>query len=207
MDQNPEMKRDSNLRRMLTIGGLIGLGALGWYLIDLAIRSHHDDRPPIIVQGGSARIEVQYKDAKYNSKGEWKERGSSGIWEHQHPGKKPTKLYSTVFPVGGCAGYDDLRSKDLTLTLAKEDDVSKTWKFDVRIDGPHLVVALSNRADFSVTQPDAWSLVIEAQEKDSQTGQIVIVPTNLISVEAKGDSSKKCTFNGKVSFIQTAQFQ
>ena len=183
--------------RILLIAILIALGALGgWFITKQfqlgggAIRGH-DDRPPIIVQGGSAVIDVPFGDAVHNSKGEWEPVGSSGKHRYKHAAGGTSKVINVVTPADGCVDYKAVRGADLTFTLVSKTDPSKMWTFDVRNDGGNLVVDPGS-AEVIVKRSDAWRLTITVQTDPADPS--TLVPTDLKAVEPKGNAAKKCTF-------------
>jgi hypothetical protein len=195
MEPNAQVKTDGSIvRHIVWIIPLLALGALG-ACASFSGRTS-DDRPPIIVQGGSADIQVLFEDATYNTKGEWMPIGSSGKHRHEHPADEPKTLDNTVVPSTGCSDYKAVRTGDLTFTLASKTNSSQTWTFDVRIDGPHLVVdPVSSGVMVRKHAGEPWRLTVTVQTDPMNPA--TEVPTNLTAVEPRGNPAKKCTFTDK----------
>ena len=99
----------------------VGIGilaaALGAVTVSL-MTSGDEERPPIIVQGGSVEINVAWADDTNQNKGNWKAE-TGGKYSHQHGNKGPNKVKNIILN-GTCTG-GDWRTGGLKISLVDPD--------------------------------------------------------------------------------------
>src|SRR5262245_6763587 len=115
---------------------LLGAAIGGILVYETKSGSGEEERPPIIVQNGSAEFNIEYPDETNGSKGTWQAVGSSGKYRHVHTLTGPNRMRTSVFN-GSCTG-GAWRSGSLVVTLTNAQ--SQTWTTDIDVNGNHVEV-------------------------------------------------------------------
>jgi hypothetical protein len=200
MEPGAQIKGESAfVKRAILVSVLLILGALGGLLVSrlfvpnpdkIAFPPFGDERPPIIVQGGSAVISVEYPSETpgKEGKGTWKPAGN-GNYFHDHPNDPPNDLRISVFNAkAACSDPDDLRkAKALDITLT-DKSAAKSWTFKIKLQGNHVHV-MAKDTDFDSSLQNGDTVVVVDGKGASADGTYV-------SAVAGADGAKgKCEFN------------
>jgi hypothetical protein len=121
--------------KLLKYGGIAVLGAAAGMLTFWALTGGDDEeRPPIIVQGGSVELTIEYPDeTKNQSKGAWTPVGNSGKYRHEHDLPGPNRMRNSVFN-GVCTG-GGWRNGSLRITYT---DGTTDWFVNLSVQGNHI---------------------------------------------------------------------
>lgn len=171
------------IKKAITYGGIALLAAAAGALTWEALTADEEERPPIIVQGGSAEISIEYPDETHGSKGGWTKIGDSGKYRHEHvlSGPSPNRNRNSVFN-GTCTG-GSWRSGDLRITTT-DGTTDKT--FDLMVTGNHIQLDPGDH-DVTTYGTDPSRLTLKPKDVVEPTWIKTVAPRN-------GGGNSKCEF-------------